>query len=492
MVLAFYYAWYDMSTWNPDRLPDLPAQTYVSTDPATIERHVRQAQAAGVDGFVQSWYGPGGGNQTESNLSALLNVAAAHNFRVAVDFEAGSPYFSGPADRVAALQHLLTIHAQQPAYLRIDGRPVVFFWASWLLSVDAWAQIRQQIDPNHDSLWIAEGTSVDYLAVFDGLHLYTVAWSADPVGTLTHWGNQVRARAAALGDYRYWVATVLPGWDDTRIPGRSGSYVRDRAGGAYYQQCWAGAAASNPDLVVITSFNEWMEGTAIEPSVSSGTYYLDLTAQLIASHRAGTVSMPAPAAAPTPTAEGVSGASAVPSVPSYTPGPTATKLPTPTPRPDGAIVHLVEPGDTLYGIASQYGVTLDDLLRLNVLDPDRTLRIGQPVVVAMGEPTPTPTATATAHLPNPPSPTAPMAPVLDAPTELRAPSPSPVVGEAVVLEAPTLEGPTPMPVEPESAAGAGARSAGVAVPSPSAWPCLAVPLGLAALLVLAWARMRRK
>jgi hypothetical protein len=42
---------------------------------------------------------------------------------------------------------------------------------------------------------------------------------------------------------------------------------------------WNGALASNPGWITITSFNEWFEGTMIEPSVTYGTQYLDITRQ---------------------------------------------------------------------------------------------------------------------------------------------------------------------------------------------------------------------
>jgi LysM repeat protein len=403
LVLAFYYAWYDMSTWSSGQLPDLPAQQYVSADTATISRHVSQAQSAGIDGFVQSWYGPAAGNQTEGNFQALLNTAAASGFRAAVDFEVGSPYFAGPADRVAALQHLLTVHANHPAYLRVDGRPVVFFWASWLLSAAQWTDIRDQVDPGHSSIWLAEGASADYLSVFDGLHLYNIAWSDNPAGTLAYWSQQVRARASALGSHKYWVATVMPGWDDTRISGKSDVFVRDRAGGAYYQQCWSGAVASGPDMVIITSFNEWPEGSMIEPSISYGDFYLSLTAQLSAAYRAGSVPAPPPLPTAGPSAAPESEVSPVPSAtagPSTTPPTLATALATPTALPDGSIVHLVEPGDTLLGIGQRYNVTLDELLSLNRLEPDSVLSVGQAIVVRMVRPTPTPEQAARAAAPS--------------------------------------------------------------------------------------------
>ncbi len=446
LVLALYYAWYDMNTWSSGQSSDLPAQQYVSADAGTIARHVGEAQRAGIDALVQSWYGPGGGNQTETNFQMLLNTAGGYGLRAAVDFEVGSPYFGSGADRIAALQHLISVHANHPSYLRVDGRPVIFFWASWLLSVDDWAAIRLQVDPGYNTIWIAEGGYPAYLSVFDGLHLYNIAWSANPAGTLANWGGQVRAQAAALGSYKYWAATVMPGWDDTRIPGRTDSFVRDRAGGAYYQQCWAGAVASGPDMIIITSFNEWMEGSMIEPSVSYGNFYLNLTAQFAATYKAGGVPVapPPPTAGPSPTP-----APTKTPAPTYTPGPsptftaTATPLPSPTARPDGAVVHTVAAGDTLLGIAGRYGVTLEDLLALNGLNANSLLSIGQSIVIAI-LPTATPTLTAS------PTPAAeaqgaasgdsletptPAVEIVLAPTLTAVPSPSPTAAANPTLVA---------------------------------------------------------
>ncbi len=68
-----------------------------------------------------------------------------------------------------------------------------------------------------------------------------------------------------------------------------------------------------------------------------------------------------------------------------TPVPTNTPEPSPTP-----IVHIVQPGDTLLGIALQYGVTLDALQQLNgVLRPE-TLQIGQQIVIPRGSIVPAP------------------------------------------------------------------------------------------------------
>jgi len=94
------------------------------------------------------------------------------------------------------------------------------------------------------------------------------------------------------------------------------------------------------------------------------------------------------------------GATAAVTQPAGTPAPTSPPAPTKTPRGDGAVVHVVQAGDSLYGISLQYNVSVDDLLKLNNLTRDSILSIGQEIVVKAGpggvvaqQPTATPKAT---------------------------------------------------------------------------------------------------
>ncbi len=385
LVLAFYYAWFEPSSFGPGKTPFTPPTPYSSGSLATIQRHVAEAKAAGLDGFVQSWYGPAP-NGTETNFKTLLDVAAANGFRAAVDFESGGPLFASHNDRIAALQTLLAGHTQHPAYLRVDGRPVVFFWANWLFSVEDWAYIRSQVDPDRRSIWIAEGGRVDYLSVFDGLHLYNTAWSANPAGTAQTWAANTRAAAEQHGGYRYWVATAMPGWDDTRLTQRGAdAFYRDREGGGYFERSFSGAASSNPDMLIITSFNEWPEGSNIEPSVEFGTSYLEQTARLVAAYRNGSLVVAPPPVAP----EAPQAPLAQQPAPTLTPGPSPTPtspptpVPTPTADPDGRIVYRVQPGDTLIAIANRFKVDLLLLYRYNDLTPSTILTIGQPLIIGV-------------------------------------------------------------------------------------------------------------
>lgn len=393
LVLAFYYAWYSPGSFGPGKTPYQPSAAYSSADAGTIGRHVSEARAAGIDGFVQSWYGPQTeNNQTETNFRTLLDIAAGNGFTAAVDFETGSPFFTSNDDRIAALNALMSSHVNHPAYLRVDGKPVIFFWANWLLSVGEWAAIRDAVDPGRTTLWIAEGTNTQYLSVFDGLHLYNTAWAAAPAQTAAAWAGNTRAAAATYGGYKYWVATAMPGFDDRLLGRGDGAVYRDRADGRYYQSSFAGAAASLPDMLIITSFNEWAEGSQIEASQEYGNFYLDLTAQLSSAYKSGTLPVdvappPAPASIATgdpsqgvaPNTTPLPGAPADPATPPALP--TTPPSIRPTPRPDGSVVYSVVAGDTLLGIAARYDLSLADLLALNSLSGAELLSIGQPLII---------------------------------------------------------------------------------------------------------------
>jgi hypothetical protein len=294
LVLLNYFAWYDGNGWGDCNISagDKPLQPYHSDDTAAVGRHVRLALDAGADGFTQQWFAPG--DRTDRNFSMLLSQSSGTEFRSTVVFLRhiwpGSPA-PGQANIAEAVRYILEQYGHHPNFLKLGGKPVLFFTdvyrvprATDQTAQQAWASIRAQSDPAGDAWWITEGLDPSYLAVFDGLWVYKVTHASYPQAYLkaSQWAAGVRQWEAKTGSRKLWVATVSPGWDDTRagckidvrVP--STAHKQDRAGGAFFRATFDAALASQPDWLWVNSFSEWVEGTYVEPSELYGDIFLQL------------------------------------------------------------------------------------------------------------------------------------------------------------------------------------------------------------------------
>lgn len=278
LVLAFYYMWYGPSSFDPAQMLDRPLAPYISDKPDVIDRQVSEAKAAGIDAFISAW--AGAGSETDRNFARLLDTAKAHGLRATIYFETNSVMQQG--DVASQLKDVLARYSNHPAFLRWNGKPVVFFWSPQSLgSPGAWAAVRKQVDPGNSQIWSVDTVDGSYLDVFDTVHLYSGGkWQGDTnvAQVDAGWRARIDAYNKAHSTARLWTAGVIPGWDESRVqPLRPSPKVFPRRDGDMYEENWKAAIASNPEWITITSYNEWFEGTQIEPARSYGTRYLDLT-----------------------------------------------------------------------------------------------------------------------------------------------------------------------------------------------------------------------
>lgn len=280
-VLAFYYPWYGTPSgpsgkwfhWNPAQphydsthVPSLG--TYDSKSPEIIDQQLAWAKQAGLDGFIASWWGIG--TFEDEALGVLVKQAEASDFKVSVYLEDASSV----ADLKNQLQYLLKTYGPSPAFLRHQEKPVLFVYSRIMTKFMEFqfAAIFQGLkEEGYPAFYI--GDSVPYVNAFDGLHFYNLV--SQPL-----WQIAVAYkgfRELTRGTHDLWAATVVPGYDDTKI--RTPGLAVDRADGKYYDKSWEAALASSPDWILVTSFNEWHEGSEIEPSVEFGESYLERTAE---------------------------------------------------------------------------------------------------------------------------------------------------------------------------------------------------------------------
>lgn len=303
VVLADYMLWYSPETFTHGLTFDIPAAgPYNSADPATLQRQVAEAEAACIDGFTAHWYGPFE-PRTTAGFERLLQASARTNLKHAVVLLTNSWHNANEAMLQEAVQYVIDHWAYRPNYLRLGGRPVIFFtdmqrpWNTLSGSRDGWGRIRAAVDPGHETIWMAEGLTAAYNPLFDGLYIYRIdhrdspgAWVKQP-----WYANALRAVEQQgnlpLGGL-YFADSVAPGYDDTRavnapmdvrVP--APAFARDRRDGAYYAETFAVTSQTNGDFLIVKSYNEWVEGTAIEPGQSFGDLYLNMTCEFAEQYR---------------------------------------------------------------------------------------------------------------------------------------------------------------------------------------------------------------
>ncbi|MCT8003371.1 endo-1,3-alpha-glucanase family glycosylhydrolase [Sphingomonas sanguinis] len=294
-VLAFYYPWYGnpktSGRWVHWQGPhgEAPRQSptlnhpilgfYDSHDPKVIHTHIAQARAAGITALIVSWWGEG--SFEDKAMPMILAAAQAAGLHVTVYLEQQKEGASGAARDIA---YLTRSYGDHPAWLRVRDRPVLFLYLQALRDLPArdWRKAAGRAFLIGD---VSPRETQDFAAwapFMDGIHVYVLApyLKGMTPRQITAWADRTYPEWRRKTGGRLFCATVIPGFDDTHVPGRPAPRPTvDRHDGATYRLLWDAAIRHEADWVLVTSFNEWHEGSEIEPSTEYGDRYLSLTAR---------------------------------------------------------------------------------------------------------------------------------------------------------------------------------------------------------------------
>jgi hypothetical protein len=272
----FYYPWYGAESGDGWRHwqqgghtppEDIGADLYPTLGPydsgdlaGAVAQHMEWVVRSGAGVIVYSWWGQG---SHEDNLAAaVLEAAARHGIQVAWHLE---PYPGRTAEStVDDIRYLHERYGASPAFYRdaAHGDRAAFYVFESLRITD-WSALDQVADT---SIVLAQTTDTTKVAHFGGMYTYDAIAGATAPGWRDA-GDYCRANGLV------WAPSVGPGYvDDRAVPGNT-TPTLDRANGGTYDREWRNAldpaTGGVPDWVSVTSFNEWHEGSVIEPA--SGT-----------------------------------------------------------------------------------------------------------------------------------------------------------------------------------------------------------------------------
>ena len=259
MRAAFYYPWFP-EAWNQQGMnpftkyhPSLGF--YASSASATIRQHIRAMQYGGIQVGISSWWGVGTGS--DKRIPTILANTSGSSFRWSLYYEQESQGDPAVAQIASDLRYIRDHYAADPSFFKVGGRFVVFVYTD---GADACAMASRWSDAN------AGVNAYIVLKVFTGFK----TCAAQPAG----WHQYAPAQAAnSQGGYSY---SIGPGFNKANEP--SARLGRDLA---RWAQNVRDMVASGARFQLITTFNEWGEGTSVESatewaSASGYGAYLDL------------------------------------------------------------------------------------------------------------------------------------------------------------------------------------------------------------------------
>jgi glycoprotein endo-alpha-1,2-mannosidase len=254
-ISIFYYPWYGNpahdSGWEHWLVPGgstgdiassyYPARgLYSSSSEPVVRAQMREIAAAGVQEVVSSWWG--WGSSEDVRLPLIVKEANAAGLAVAVHLE---PYAGRTVESVEAdIDHLRTL-----------GITRIFVYRPFDISTSDWAELRAR-EP--DIQLYAQTALAGKAAAgkFDGIYTYDVLlWGGDTFSRVCSQAHRVGLSC---------LPSVGPGYDATNAT--ADLRIKPRRDGATYDAMWRSAIRSSAGGVTITSYNEWHEGTQIEPA----------------------------------------------------------------------------------------------------------------------------------------------------------------------------------------------------------------------------------
>jgi glycoprotein endo-alpha-1,2-mannosidase len=327
LVGAYYYLWYP-GNWRegyingrllPQQLPTLGQ--YDSSDLKTIEQHINWSSQYGIDFLAVSWW-PDHPELDRIIREKIFKARNISDIKFCIFYETSGLGLEGDRinftpDKTKKLISDFKFLSQQyfshPSYLKIKGRPVAIiyltrtFIGDYPKAINSLRKSLQEMGFNpfligDEIFWYvmrpnplppSPHPETNRIKMFDGITAYNMYNWAKPqqmgYGSQSTYLSDVhklyREYQTAIGSKSHLIPGTIPGYNDRGVRLSENHQVIPRQftsggeEGSFLTEALKRTVLPfmDPDIPIalITSFNEWNEGTQIEPTDASGITNLD-------------------------------------------------------------------------------------------------------------------------------------------------------------------------------------------------------------------------
>jgi hypothetical protein len=253
---------------------------YISDTQAQVHAQVQDMISRGIAGAIADWYGVA--NASIENATTLLKneaEASSGQFQFAI-MEDGGALFSAAqsngcdvtAQLISDLSYIASHYESSPAYIQVNGRPVVYFFDVDAFYID-WAHVLSSVPGN--PLVLLRGTNGFTKATSDGGYSWVNIQQATPFDPELNLQDTF-FQAAQQAPQRFAVGTAFKGFNDTLAEWSTNRVIDQNCGQTWLQsfgEVGKFYSSSNqlPALQIAT-WNDYEEGTAIEPGIDNCVY----------------------------------------------------------------------------------------------------------------------------------------------------------------------------------------------------------------------------
>jgi hypothetical protein len=274
-LLAIYMPWFGDHTHMD--------VGYSSHNPTVLRKQIEQARGMGISGFVVDWYGDSA-PYSDQNFALLQKVASKSHFHIALLYnEPEDEDSESTDDAIAAFDKAYKTYIgpsakYKDAYLSYQGRPLIFIFPKQ-------GHVKWDLVRDHCSNWAAvplliykDEPPAQYANDFAGAYPWVQpgagGWAADG----GNWGEQYlenfyKTMTSKHPD-KISIGAAWPGFDDSGAKWGLNRHMQNRCGKTFdetlhlYQNYYDSA---NPlPLLLIETWNDYEEGTAVERGTAAG------------------------------------------------------------------------------------------------------------------------------------------------------------------------------------------------------------------------------
>jgi len=274
---------------------------YDSSDPEAHKYHLDLAEAAGIDAFCVDWYGTSmtsnknRDNIVDKNFEIMLQSADTHSVKICICYEEKILFDEKSETQVITtgknhMEYMAKKYFESPGYWKVQGRPVLIIWGNNKLTPDAWKQILEEVEQyNPWIIYSHHDHNPQYVEICQGFYPWVLLGDLNVQRAYLEDFYRTARKYMKEGKSITFGAGVWPGFDDSGVCGWGGGtrIIEDKED-ELYDLTWKYALESNPEWVSITTWNDWNEGSNIEPGVKNGTKYLKMTEDYITRYKDNT------------------------------------------------------------------------------------------------------------------------------------------------------------------------------------------------------------